>query len=75
MNAIAIIKTRSPTVDSIIVWDDGTRLVAIGYQAGQTKMTRPVTSIEEALDAFQITDGQLTALDAPRRVVGGNRWL
>lgn len=75
MKPIAILQADQPAVDTIILWKDDDRQIAVAYLDGQVKMTRPVETVQEALEAFGVPDGQLIDIDLPqRRVVAGNRW-
>lgn len=83
MNPIAIIQTDSPSLDAVILWDDGSRLIAMGYQDGKTTMSRPLTAVTladaktETLNAFTITEGRYTEINeyrADRVAVLPARW-
>jgi len=77
-----------PRFDSAIIWDDGERRVAFGYQAGQVITTRPLEAealndaLRELAAALQVSDAQLGAFvevgeyPQPARLprLGGGRW-
>lgn len=50
-----------PLYDTVIVWDDGARLVAIAYQDGRVKTTRPVENVAELASGFQIRPEQVAS--------------
>lgn len=68
MEAVAVIEAQRPGLDTVIIWNDGHRLVAFAYENGRVKMTRPldVATLDDGLlevrDAFQINDAQLTRI-------------
>lgn len=66
MRCIAVIEAQRPGLDSILIWDRDSQLVAFAYQDGRVMMTRPLaaTSIEDAtnetLEAFQVNQAQFS---------------
>lgn len=67
MRCIAIIEAERPGLDSAIIWEDGSRLIAFAYLNGRVQKTLPVegaTTLDNAIfevrQRFQITEGQLT---------------
>lgn len=68
MRCVAVIEAQRPGLDSVILWTDDERLVAVAYLEGQVKMTRPLNAdsidagVREALDGFQVVDAQVTTV-------------
>jgi hypothetical protein len=68
MRCVAAIQATRPGIDSILLWDDNDRLIAIAYQDGKVMMTRPLQAdtledaATETLQAFQIPNGNLTRI-------------
>lgn len=68
MRCTAVIEADTPDLDTVIVWDDNTRLVAVAYQDGQIKMTRPLDAatlndgIAEIQTQFHIDTGHVTRI-------------
>lgn len=68
MRAVALIETGNTDIDTVILWNDQGRLVAIAYEAGRTKMTRPLDAVSlddgvaEVRTAFQIDTGMLSRI-------------
>lgn len=63
MNCIAVIQANRIDVDTVILWDDGSQLVAFAYLEGRVMRTRPLAAkgtddaINEVRDTFQLTSG------------------
>ncbi len=69
MRCIAVIDASRPGLDTVIIWDDGSQLLAFAYEQGQVKMTRPLAAptldmaVTEATVSFQVTDGHVTRIN------------
>ena len=88
MNCVAVIQANRIDVDTVILWDDGSQLVAFSYLEGRVTRTRPLaaTSVDQAInevrDNFQIAEGHVTRIQdwvdtAPRAEPVGDlprRW-
>lgn len=70
MRCVAVIDTDNSEVDTVILWDDTTRLVAVGYRAATIQMRRPLAaqSFDEAMDEVRrdlgITSGTMARISA-----------
>lgn len=66
MRCIAVIEAQRPGLDSILIWDRDSQLVAFAYQDGQITMTRPLNALNvedatnETLEAFQVNQAQFS---------------
>ena len=65
MRCVTVIEAQLPGLDTVILWDDTTRLIAYAYQDGRVTMTRALNAdtlpraIAETQEAFQIDQAQL----------------
>ena len=68
MRCVAVIEAQRPGLDTVILWDDSTRLLAYAYEGGRVTMTRVLdastlnNAIRETQEAFQINQAQLTRI-------------
>jgi hypothetical protein len=82
MRCVAIIEANAPSLDSIILWADANRVIAVAYLDGRVSMTRPLATgslddaLKEARESFRVEMGQLARITDWEPIGGAasRRW-